>query len=235
MNIVLDLIVIAIIAVFVVLGFKKGVLQTVVSVIATAFASAVSIFVSSPIAEGIYNSILRTTFIEKVEEAVKMGDQTNSGNVLDKILNTLPSFVHDSMFNFGISTKELSSALSNGPEFIVDLISPVIISFISIFVAIFVFIVLMVIVKIIVRVICAAIDSSALGTADKFLGALLGLLEGFVVVFVVIFVVKIAEPHLDKVPEIISEANVSQTTVYKGIYDSEIMSSIVSATTKSPN
>ena len=133
MNIVLDLIVIGIIAVFVILGFNKGILKTVVSVISTAIASAVSIFVSNPIAEGIYNGVLKTTLTEKIEEAIKMSQQTSSGNVLDKILNTLPTFVQDSMFNFGISTKELSSALSYGAESIAKVISPIIISFISIF------------------------------------------------------------------------------------------------------
>ncbi|MDE7389547.1 MAG: CvpA family protein, partial [Lachnospiraceae bacterium] len=54
MSIFLDVLVIIIIGVFVVIGFKKGLIKTVVSVIGTFLASALSVFLSNPISEYIY-------------------------------------------------------------------------------------------------------------------------------------------------------------------------------------
>lgn len=235
MGLELDILVIIILAVFVVIGFRNGIARTVVSVVGTLIASALSMFLANPVAEGIYNGVIKTSLTEKIEDAMKMSSQTGSGNLIDNILNTMPDFVNRSLFNFGISTKEFSTAISHGASAIEELLSSIIISFISVFVSLFLFIILMVIIKLVSKMIVAAIDDSAIGTVNRFLGALIGLVEGFVVVIVIAFVIRIAVPHFEKTPKIISEESISQSTVFKGIYDSPMLAQFIADNTMSPN
>lgn len=235
MGVTLDILVIIIIAIFVALGFKKGALKTVISVVGTLIASSISVFFSGPIARWIYDSMIKTSFDEKIEDAMKLAAQTGSSDIINKIYDTLPQFVNNSLFNFGISDKELSAATSNGAQAIESLISPIVISFISIITAFIIFVILMVVIKIISKFICAAVDNSAIGVVNRFFGALIGLIEGFIIVFVIMFVLRLAIPHIADVPAIISDETISSSTVFKGIYNSEILTGIISSTTVSPN
>lgn len=232
---ILDALVIIVIAVFVIIGFLKGAVKSVVSAVGTFAASAFSLFLSNPIAQYIYRTAIKSSLTEKFEEAIKTSQAGVSGNLVERTLDTLPDFVKDSMFNFGISTKELSGAISKGAEAIETLLAPIVISFISVIVACVLFTVILVIIKIISKIVCSAIDSSVLSFPNKFLGALIGLVEGFVIVFIAMFILRLCIPHMEEVPEIISDYSISKTTVFEGIYDSDILTGMISAHSESPN
>lgn len=232
---ILDALVIIVIAVFVIIGFLKGAAKTVISVIGTLVTSAFSMFLANPIAEYIYRTAIKASLIEKVEGAIKNSQVGDTVTLIDSILDTLPGFVNNSLFNFGISTKELTGAASKGAEAIETLLAPIVVSFMSIIVALILFTVFMIVVKIIIRVICSAIDSSALSVPNRFLGALIGLIEGFVIVFLAMFILRLCIPHIEEVPEILSDNYISDTTVFKGIYDSEFLTEFVSSNSESPN
>lgn len=231
----LDVLVIILIAIFVVIGFSKGIAKTAVSVVGTLAVSALSMFLSKPLSEYIYRTVIKVSFTEKIKEAIITAKQTGYSNVIDKIVDTLPKYIDNSLFDFGITQKELAGAASKGAEAIETLLAPAIISFISLLTAFILFVLLMVVVKLISRVIYSAIDSSVLGVADRFLGALVGLAEGFIIVFIAMFILRVAIPHMESVPDLISDQSISDTVVFKGIYDSQILTGIVSSCSVSPN
>lgn len=235
MSIFLDVLVIIIIGVFVVIGFKKGLIKTVVSVIGTFLASALSVFLSNPISEYIYRVAIKTTFIEKVETAMKTAAAAGSGSIFEKLMATFPDFITNSLSNFGISSSLISGAVSNGAEAVETLLAPVIISFISIFVAFLLFMLLMVIIKLISKVVCAAVDDSVIGIVNRFFGGLLGLAEGFIIVILAVFVIHMALPHTKVPPVIFSDEVISDSFIFKGIYDSKILNEIGILSTESPS
>ena len=235
MSIMLDLLCIAVVAVFAILGFNKGVLKTFFSVIGTVVASAISMVLASPIAEAIYNGGIKGSLIQKMEDNMKINKQLSSGDPTSQILKSLPEFIENSMKSFKVSSGGLSNALSQGPEVAEKLLRPIIISFMSIFVSVFLFVILMVIIKILINIFGASLGESGLSIIDSFCGALVGLLEGFAVVILVAFIVRISIPHLDHVPEIISDETISESFVFEGIYDSPLMRDFVKGATKSPN
>lgn len=235
MSTALDILVIIIVAVLAFLGFKKGIAKTGVSIAGTVLASVLTMFLSNPIAEAIYRGGFRTTIIEKTEDATKLFKQSGKGSLIESILKTMPKFVNYSLSNFGISQKQLSSAASKSPEEVEKLIAPIVISFISVFVSIGLFILLSVIIKLVSKALCAAIDDSYLSTINRFFGGVVGIIEGFVIVIVAAFVIRITTPHLKEIPEIISDDSISQSTVFKGIYDSPILTDFIASNTKSPN
>lgn len=235
MSTMLDVLVILLVAVFAILGFKKGIAKTAVSIVGTIIASVLSMFLSTPIAEAIYQGGFKTALTEKIENAMKLFMQSGQGSLVESIMKTMPKFVNNSLKSYGISTQQLNSAAGKGAAQVEQLIRPIIISFISVIVSIVLFVLLMVIIKLISKFIVNAIDDSALGGVNRFLGAVVGIIEGFVIVLVVAFIIRITIPHLKEVPEIISDESISQSTVFKGIYESPFLTQFVETSTSSPN
>ncbi len=235
MSTALDVLVIIIVAVFAILGFKKGIAKTVVSIIGTILASALTMILSNPIAEAIYQGGFKTALVEKIGDAIKLYKQSGQGSLVESIMKTMPKFVNNSLSSFGVSTQTLNSAAGKSAEQVEQLIRPIIVSFISVFVSIFLFIILTIIIKLISKLIVNTIDDSVVGGVNAFLGAVVGIIEGFVIVILIAFVVRITIPHLKEVPEIISDSSISQSTVFKGIYDSSLLTQFVESGTNSPN
>lgn len=235
MSIALDVLVIIIVAVFAYFGFNKGLMKTVVSIVGTFIASILTMFLSNPIAEAIYFGGFDDVIVEKAYDASKLFQQSGEGQLIDKILQTMPKFVVNSLPGFSISQKSLASAASAGAEKVEELLRPIVISFISLIVSIILFVLISVIIKVISKFINERIDDSYIGTINRFFGAVIGIVEGFVLILVIAFVIRIAVPHLKQVPDIISNESISQSTIFKGVYDSPILTGIIASDTESPN
>ncbi len=235
MGTMLDVLVIIVVGIMAFIGFRKGIAQSVVSVIGTVVAAVMTMFLSNPVAEAIYSGGFKTTLVEKIGDAMKLYKQSGKGNLVENIMDTMPKFVINSLKSFGVTSSQLNSAANVSPEKVEELLHPIIVSFISVFSAIFLFIILLIIIKIISRFIVSAIDDSAISFGNQFLGAVLGIVEGFAIVIVAAFVIRITVPHLKEVPEIISDSSISESAVFKGIYDSSFLTDIVETNTKSPN
>jgi len=235
MSFMLDLLCIAVISVFVVFGFKKGIITSIISVIGTVVTSVMSMVLASPIAKAIYNGGMKAALIQKMEENLKLSKELSSGDPSSEILKSLPGFVAKSMPSFKVSTPGFSGALAKGPEIAEEMIRPIIISFMSIFVSIFMFMILTVIFKIVIKIISASLDNTGLSIFDRFFGALIGLIEGFAIVILVAFIIRITIPHLAHVPQLIQQDNISESYVFNGIYNSPYMLDLVKGTTESPN
>lgn len=234
MSITLDILVIIIVAVFAFLGYKKGIARTVISIIGTVISSVLTMILSNPIAEAIYFGGFNKTIIDKVNDASALLKRSGTGTLMEKILETMPDFVSNSLPGFNISKADLSAAAANSPQKVEELLRPIVISFISLIVSIVLFVLISIIVKVVSKFIADRIDDWALGTVNKFLGAVVGIIEGFVLVLMIAFVLRIAVPHMKQVPNIISNDSISHSTVFKGVYDSPILTGFLS-NTESPN
>lgn len=235
MSFMLDLLCVGAIAVFVVFGFKKGIITSIISLVGTVVATVISMVLSSPIATAIYNGGMKAALIQKMEENLKLSRELSSGDPSADILKSLPGFVAKSMPSFKVSTPGFAGALAKGPEIAEEMLRPIIISFMSIFVSIFLFIILLVVLKIVIKIISASLDNTGLSIIDRFVGGLIGLLEGFAIVILVAFIVRISIPHLEHVPKLIQQDVISESYVFNGVYNSPYMIDLVKGTTESPN
>lgn len=234
MEYALDIFVIIAVIVFAVIGYKKGIIKTIISLVGSILASLMSIVLSKPIAEAVYNAGIKPTVISKSESALKLVGQ-EGGSFAEKLMDTLPGFVKNSIGKFGITTVDISSASQHGAAQIERTLAPIFISFISVIVSVILFIIFIIIVKIVCKLVYNAVDSGPLNVIDSLSGAVIGIAEGFVIVLIVAFIIRISSPHMKNVPEIISNDSISQSTVFKGIYNSPILTGLVSMATNSPN
>lgn len=234
MKYVLDTIVVILIAVFAFFGYKKGVLKTIISVIGTLLAALISSVLSKPVSEAIYNAVFKASIMSKSESAMKLV-QTEGGSFFDKFSKTLPKFVLNSFDNFGVTSADISRASQNGAAQIEKTLAPIFISFISVIASILLFAVLIIIVKVICAMIFKAMDDSPLNFFDGLLGGVVSIAEGFIIVMLAAFIIRIAVPHMQNVPEIISDESISHSVVFKSIYNSPILTGLVESVTDSPN
>ena len=230
----LDAAVVLLIAVFAFFGYKKGVLKTVISVIGTLLAALISSVLSDPIAEAIYNAVFKASIIGKAESALKLVS-TEGGSFLEKFEKTLPKFVLNSLDDFRITPADLSSASANGAAQIERTLAPTFISFISVVISIALFVALLALVKFICAMIYKGMESSPLNFFDSFFGAVIAIAEGFIVVMLAAFIIRVAVPHMKQPPQIISDETISQSVVFKGVYNSPIITELVESVTESPN
>jgi len=234
MNATLDVLVIIIVAAFAYMGYKKGIIRTLLSVAGTFAASILSMILSTPIAQIIYLGGFQGTILEKVRDASALLKSSGKGTLMEKILETMPSYVTKSLKGFKISNDMLANAASKGPEKVEELLRPIVVSFISIIVSAVLFVIFFIVAKIIVKFISERIDDWSLGSVDALMGAVVGIMEGFVLTLMIAFIIRLAVPHMEKVPKIISNGSISHSTVFKGVYDSPLLTSLM-ASTESPN
>lgn len=231
----LDLLTICIIAVFVIIGFKKGIARTAISLGSTLAVALLSGFLSGPIAEGIYESSVKPSLMDKINTPLKSAQEMGRAAPVEEIIDSLPGFIKNSMPNFNIAKSKLYEAIQGGAESAERLLRPLIVSFITTIVSVVLFAVLMIIAKIIIKIVCDKMDMVALGTVDSFFGALVGLGEGFIIVIAISFILRLAIPHINNIPDFLSDESISESVVFKGIYDSPILRDFVFENTESPN
>ncbi len=231
----LDLLTIVIILIFVFFGFKKGVARAALTSASTLIAGIVSSALSKPIAESIYESSIKPSLVSKIDNAVKTAQQSGKSVPTSDIIKSLPNYVRNSLPSFDITNERLRDAIRDGSKAAEGLLRPIIVSFITCIVTVILFLLIVVAAKIIIKIVCDKMDMVTKGIVDSFFGALVGLLEGFLVVIVIAFVLRIAIPHMNEVPELFSDESISDSYVFRGIYDSPILREIISNTTDSPN
>ncbi len=231
---ILDIITVIVILVFAVFGYRNGILKTIISAVGTLLASLMSSVLSKPIAEAIYNGAFKPTIISKADSAIKLARQEGK-SILDSVLDTLPNFVANSLGSFGVNAPDLKSASDHGASQVERMLAPIFISFISVITAILLFVALMIIFKIICAVIYKSMDDSALNFIDALIGGVIGIVEGFIIIMLAAFIIRIATPHMGTVPAPISDETIASSTIFEGIYNSPVITGIVSAVTDSPN
>ena len=187
MSIVLDLIIVAIIAFFVITSAKRGLVKTVLDVVAFFLALYLSVTLSGVIAEGAYNLFIKDAVVKSVEKEAP--DLSSSLINIEQTLDSMPDFIIDAAEKKGISNegfKEFLASAEQGVGFYehaVDYVAkPIIINVLITVLYIILFIVLCIIFKFVARIINKLFSIPIIGGLNKTLGAVFGLVKGTVVV-----------------------------------------------------
>ncbi len=196
MNIVLDIIAIAIFIITVVIIAKRGFVKSLIGVVGFVAAIILSLTLAPLLAEAsyslfienaVYNSVAEsvTDFTDKSEEALT--------SAVDSIYSSLPSFVAEYAEKVGLSSKEVASTVStdnlNSAELARTLcdnaIKPAVVSILNYILSLVLFIPLIFVFRFVAKLIRALIKGNILGKLDRLLGSLLGI--GLGAAFVVVF------------------------------------------------
>ena len=111
MGIILDLIFLCIAVAAIVVAAKKGIVKTVLDIVAFVLAVVLSAQLATPFAEGVYDAFLGESLQNRVEEALP--EDGGSADVV-AILEGLPDFVTDYLESTGFNADALSQYLAGG-------------------------------------------------------------------------------------------------------------------------
>lgn len=223
MGLVLDLIIIAIIAIGVVISAKKGFVRTAIEVVGFVVAIILAFTISEPLADFAYEKV--------VEDSIVSAANTSVENLKDKVWESLPDFVTENSDTFGITKNEVGSVIDknahNGSEAAVrqvsdTLVKPVTTKLIGGLIACILFIILLIIVKILAKFINKLFSFSFIGTINTVLGGVTGVVKG--VIYALIFVaVTVFVAGVSKGGFLIfTDKNIASSCVYK--FFAEILS-----------
>ncbi len=228
MSWILDVVVVAVFALTVLAGFRRGFLDSVIGFVGLLAALVVAFLASGVVADGVY-----TAFIEKpVQKAiVEKIDETaaNTGASLQTNLQSaeeaLPKFVQSLMAKNEVSLVSLADKAETGMQNTGEQIAvavtekvvrPAMTLLIRCIAFIVLFIALMFLCKFLGKIIGKIVKHTLFRGPDKLLGGVLGAVKGFLWVLLIVTVMQMIAGFA-KDDALISKKSIEETTVVNAI------------------
>ncbi|MBQ8531894.1 MAG: CvpA family protein [Clostridia bacterium] len=216
MNFVIDLIVVAIIAVCAVVSAKRGFVKVLVEVVGFVAAIILTFTISTPLSEATYDKIIEPPIVNAAVEAV--GESAEH-----EAWNAIPDFIVDNAAKLGLSVEDfsqkISENLSNGTETAVttasrEIVRPVVTQILGLIYSIVIMVVLLVVVKFLAKMINRVFSFSIIGKANRLLGGIIGIPKG--IIFAILFCMVISLiVSLNNGFLIFTAENIEKTYVFK--------------------
>lgn len=200
MGIILDLIFLCIVVAAVVVAAKKGIVKTVLDIVAFVLAVVLSAQLATPFAEGVYDAFLGESLQNRVEEALP----EDGGRVdITVVLEGLPDFVTDYLESAGFDADAFSRQLADGAntaeaaQRITDeVVRPVCIAALGAILFLLLCIVLLAVLKSIADWVSKLFKVPIVKTLNQGLGAVLGAVKGLIIVIIVSLLLLVVAPHI---------------------------------------
>lgn len=224
--IIIDVSIIAIVALMVLLQAKRGFVRTIVELVGCVLAAVIAFSAASYIANAVYENNIRESVVESVSQTVEQSGKIDKTQI-DDLWESLPQVVKIAAAGGGIDKDSIISgldkAVKNGSgrvgEFLADdLIKPIVTSAISFVTAMILLAILMVLVRFIARKIDKVARLPILGTANAILGGVLGFLKGCVLIFLLIILISMLMPMFNNKIWFFTPQTIDKTHLFKILY-----------------
>ena len=232
MTLLLDVGIVALVVMFAISGYKKGLLISLVNVAGTIIACALAPLVSSVFSTMIYDSFIKNEITESVSKAAE-GIPANIGDIerVTEILSKLPNSINNMLSFVGVQADGLAAeAISTRldvPELIEGIVRPNAMRLISTVLTVILFIIISVGLKFAAGLATKALEAVKLGTINKMLGGVFGIAESAFIIMMVTLLVYFVMMFMS--PEGCAYVNdrINETVLYKIIYQYSMPDAII--------
>lgn len=239
MAFILDIVILAVVALFVYLGRRAGFVKTAVKLVGFLLALVVAWGLSGPIADGCYDLFVRDSVRTTIDENLLSADSVSGiEQGVRGALESLPESVTNLMSHWGLGTpEELAASVSDKvgatAQSAADVIEGEIIRpLVTVLLRMLCLVILVVLLLILVRVLAAVIDKifklPVLRSFNRIGGMILGAAQGVLIVLVLVTVLQVigsaVEPN-----SFFSPQAVEQTLLVKYIAAVNPLTGFVSA------
>lgn len=226
---ILDIIIIGIIALMTIIGYKRGIVKSLYGLIILAAAGFLAYLCGKLLAEFIYDNYILSSITDSVNESFE-SSKVNSSAVSANIFDSMPDFIANLLSGFGITQKGFSTTLNSASDFsqnavlvaVEKVIKPIIISAISVFMTIILFILFILLFKLLGRYFLKLFEAPVIRSINALLGGVLGLCEGVLIVLLVIIIIRISASFTKSV--IISKDLIDSSFIFKNVYNLDFLS-----------
>ena len=191
---IIDIIIVAVILLFTVLGVWRGIARTLLNLVGMIVGMLLSRWLSNGLALWIYATFIKPSVTASLEEQImKNGFSEAVAKSLEAVPQWLDSIISSVFAPLGIRYEDLQNGMFIGrdqassiAQAIEEPLSRIIIAVLSMVLMVVLFLVIMMIIKMIIRVILRAVHATGLSGINHFFGGILGFAEGFAFVFLAI-------------------------------------------------
>lgn len=224
MGIILDLILVAIVLVFVYFSAKHGFVRTIVELAGFFIAIYLSLMLSGALSDVIYDGLVHKPLTESVSNSVESTSVDSINDAVETIWNSMPKFVTSAADNFGVSKQsvanQISSASSSGKDAVVSttvdyIAKPIIVNVIKACLFLLLFVVLTVLVKILAKIINQMFNLPLIGGLNRGLGGVLGLFKGIIMAAAFCILISICITFTDDGFLIFTKENIDSSFIFK--------------------
>lgn len=200
MWILLDLIIVAIVAIYVFISARRGFVKTAIEFVGFALSIYLAFTIGGGISNSIYEKTIEPAVVNTAVNAV--GETAGDGvdDAVDSTWNSLPECVIKLADNFDITPDTLRETIKDAAigtnqvapiakQASASILKPIVVPLIQTAVGVIIFVVLMFLVKLLAKVINRLFNIPIVGGLNKTLGAVLGFGKGILVAAVVVIVI----------------------------------------------
>ncbi len=222
-GIILDIIIIAIIALCIFLSAKHGFVRTFIEVAGFVAAFFIAFTISSPLADITYDKIIGPSITSKVELAAENGTDT----VASSVWNSFPDIIKNHSSLIGVSEQSFSNrvneTLSSGVSDTAVKISqnvakPLITKVVSAFYCTAIAVILIILSKFLARALNKLFNVSIIGKINSALGGIIGIFKGLAFSFVFCVIISIVVLLSKNGFWIFTPQNIEMSNLFKLLY-----------------
>ena len=222
---ILDLILIIIVALFLFIGYKKGMMKSLYGLISIIIAGVLSYILSGVFAKKIYNSFVKQIVDDKINESFSIVAD-NTEIFVDNVFNNLPIGLKGLLSVFGYNSGNLTNDFSATATSISNDIEIAVVSVLTTILTVVLFLLIIFLLKLLSKYILFLFEIPIIKQVNGFFGGLLGLLQGLFFVYLTVLLCKLLFP--DKGIYLLSEEVIKQSVFFSKIYFSETVNIITS-------
>ena len=194
MSIILDIILVAIFAAYVLFAAKKGFVRTLLELVAVVAAIFLSFQISPVIAQTAYDGFVEKQIVTALEEQIDENiDALSVTEKTNAVLDAIPEFAVSLASSAGVEISDIKDQISaqkfdsqNLAQSLVDKIAePIVVGALKIIIFILLAVVLMIVLKIAAKYISKLFDIPVVKSLNKSLGGVLGAIKGALVLLVI--------------------------------------------------
>ncbi len=182
MGLFLDLLIVFLFALFILIGVKRGFIKTLVGFIGSFGALIAASLLARPVAGGVFDLFFRAPLHTTVETALVKAGAGQATESVAALLKELPGFLSAYIKGNDLQGQlegALNSGMASAANTVVELISPLFISFLSLIAFFVLYLIVRLAVQLFSKVIEGIFKAPVLGSVNSVLGGILGAAQAF--------------------------------------------------------
>lgn len=224
MGLFLDFLIVFLFILFIFIGTKKGFIKSVVSFIGSFGALLAAGLLSRPIASGVFDLFFRNPLRTTVETALLNAGAGSATEKAAQLLRELPGFLRsyiEANNMQGQLEATVNSGVATASDAVVNLVSPLFISFLSLLAFFVLFLIARLVIKLFSKVLEGLFKAPLLGTANRALGGILGAARAFLFCLLIGVFLYVFVPLLDIQWSIFSPEIMKQSSLFSYFYSTD--------------
>ncbi|WP_195199932.1 CvpA family protein [Faecalispora jeddahensis] len=214
----IDLILIAILTWFTIVGCEKGLIRSLAGFVGYVIASIAAAVIGRMAAGALYQNFIYDNLVGKITETLQSTAGQGAEQKVQALQDSLPAFLRTGLSGDGFLSV-LDSSIEKAAPQIANLLSPSVIGFTRLVITVVLFSALYFVVRILVRMIGSAFRLPILRQIDMMAGGVVGFFSGCAIALLLCMLLQLALPMMKDGLFGVTQEGLKSSWVYQTLYE----------------